>query len=102
MPVHRAYRCVGDPPKFQTQHGCCPDDDQPVDSVGRPCCEPLPAVAVSVVTLSHDAASVPPPAIAFVPLSSSFFDVNVPVAVRIRGGTSPPFQQPRTSTVLRI
>src|SRR5690242_15260449 len=66
VPVHRAYRCVGDPPQVKTQHGCCPDDNQPIDSVGRPCCERLPAVAVSVVTLDHDAASVPPPAASFV------------------------------------
>jgi hypothetical protein len=101
-PVHRAYRCVGDPPQAKTQHGCCPDDNQATSSVGRPCCERLPIITESAATLDHDAAPVPPPAIAFGALSALPAHVASVAPSRIRGGTSPPSQHPRTVTVLRI
>jgi hypothetical protein len=102
MPVHRAFRCVGDPPRVKTQHGCCPDDDAPVDSIGRPCCERLPAVAVDVVTLDHEAAAPPPPPAAFVALARVPARGAAPLPSRIRGGTSPPSAHARASIVLRI
>jgi hypothetical protein len=97
-PVRRAYRCVGDPPKVKTQHGCCPEDNPPGDSVGRPCCERLPVVAASDVTLEHHASSVAPPAAAVIPIATFLVHVAAFAPSRIRGGTSPPAQHPRAST----
>lgn len=101
VPVHRAYRCVGDAPKVKTQHGCCPDDDQAADSVGRPCCQRLPLIAVSVVTLDHDGVSLAPPAAAVAAPSTPPVAVAAQAPSRIRGGTSPP-RPPRAGIVLRI
>lgn len=100
--MHRAYRCVGDPPRVATQHGCCPDDDQAPTSVGRPCCERLPVVAVDAVTLEHEAASVSPPAAAVVAVAPLDAAVAAATPSRIRGGTSPPAARLRATIVLRI
>jgi hypothetical protein len=102
IPVHRAYRCIGEAPRVKTQHGCCPDDDQAADSVGRPCCERLPVVAASVGTLDHDGVSLTPPTAAFASRSTSLVRVAAVAPSRIRGGTSPPLRPPRAGTVLRI